>query len=62
MLAKVFFIDSKFENKYGKYIFIDTAGIRKTEDIVESIGVEKSLKLIDEADLVLFVVNNFFYL
>ena len=36
---------------------IDTAGIRKTDDIVESIGVEKSLKLIYEADLVLFVVN-----
>ncbi len=36
---------------------IDTAGIRKTEDIVESIGVDKSLKLIDDADLVLFVVN-----
>ena len=36
---------------------IDTAGIRETEDLVESIGVDKSLKLIDEADLVLFVVN-----
>ena len=36
---------------------IDTAGIRKTEDIVESIGVDKSLKLIDDTDLVLFVVN-----
>ncbi len=37
---------------------IDTAGIRKTDDIVESIGVEKSLSLIDEADLVLVVLNN----
>lgn len=36
---------------------IDTAGIRKTDDLVESIGVEKSLNLIDEADLVLFVLN-----
>ena len=36
---------------------IDTAGIRKTEDVVESIGVDKSLKLIDEADLILLVVN-----
>lgn len=37
---------------------IDTAGIRKTTDIVESIGVKKSLGLIEEADLVLFVVSN----
>ena len=37
---------------------IDTAGIRKTEDIVEKIGVEKSLEKIDEADLVLVVLNN----
>lgn len=37
---------------------IDTAGIRKTDDIVESIGVEKSLSLIDDADLILFVLNN----
>lgn len=37
---------------------IDTAGIRKTDDIVEKIGVEKSLRLIDESDLVLFMLNN----
>jgi len=37
---------------------IDTAGIRETEDIVEKIGVEKSLSLISEADLVILVLNN----
>ena len=37
---------------------IDTAGIRETDDVVESIGVKKSLSLIDEADLVLLVLNN----
>ena len=37
---------------------IDTAGIRDTDDIVESIGVKKSLDLIDEADLILYVLNN----
>lgn len=37
---------------------IDTAGIRETDDIVESIGVNKSLELIDQADLVLLVLNN----
>ena len=36
---------------------IDTAGIRETSDTVESIGVSKSLNLIDQADLVLFVLN-----
>ena len=37
---------------------IDTAGIRDTEDVIESIGVEKSLKIMEEADLVLFMLNN----
>lgn len=37
---------------------IDTAGIRKTDDIVESIGVEKSLIIMEDADLILFVLNN----
>ncbi|HHU54411.1 MAG TPA: tRNA uridine-5-carboxymethylaminomethyl(34) synthesis GTPase MnmE [Mollicutes bacterium] len=37
---------------------IDTAGIRKTEDVVESIGVKKSLELTDKSDLVLYVLNN----
>ena len=37
---------------------IDTAGIRETEDVVEQIGVKKSLDSIDEADLVLVVLNN----
>lgn len=37
---------------------IDTAGIRKTDDTVEKIGVEKSLKMIDTADLVIYILNN----
>ena len=37
---------------------IDTAGIRKTDDKVESIGVEKSIKTMNESDLILFVINN----
>lgn len=36
---------------------IDTAGIRQTEDIIEQIGVNKSLSLINEADLILVVLN-----
>lgn len=41
-----------------KLDLIDTAGIRKTSDIVESIGVNKSLETIDKADLILLVLNN----
>ena len=37
---------------------IDTAGIRQTEDMIEALGVEKSLKVMDEADLILFMLNN----
>lgn len=37
---------------------IDTAGIRKTEDKIEAIGVEKSKSVLEEADLILFMLNN----
>lgn len=36
---------------------IDTAGIRKTDDLVEQIGVLKSKSILKEADLVLLILN-----
>ncbi|MDY2981151.1 MAG: tRNA uridine-5-carboxymethylaminomethyl(34) synthesis GTPase MnmE [Fusobacterium sp.] len=39
-------------------IMVDTAGIRKTQDEVENIGVQKSKKMLKEADLVLFVLDS----
>ncbi len=35
----------------------DTAGIRDTDDIIEKIGVDKSLKILDETDLVIYMIN-----
>jgi len=38
-------------------IFLDTAGIRETDDVVEAIGIERAHSSIEEADLVLLVVD-----
>lgn len=38
-------------------VLVDTAGIRETEDLVENIGVKKSLQFIEQADLVLLVLD-----
>ncbi len=46
--------------KLGEIVLniVDTAGIRDTEDTVESIGVNKSKKLADEAELILYVIDS----
>ncbi len=37
---------------------IDTAGIRETEDVVEKIGVDKAKKYLNQADLIIYVVDS----
>lgn len=37
---------------------VDTAGIRKTNNLVEQIGVEKSKQIIDKCDLIILILNN----
>jgi tRNA modification GTPase len=38
--------------------FIDTAGIRETKDVVESIGIQKTFEKIEQAQVVLFLVDS----
>lgn len=39
------------------YRFVDTAGIRTTEDLVESLGIQKTFEKIDQAQLVIYVFD-----
>ncbi|WP_395047787.1 tRNA uridine-5-carboxymethylaminomethyl(34) synthesis GTPase MnmE [Flavobacterium sp.] len=38
--------------------FIDTAGIRETKDVVESIGIKKTFEKIEQAQVVLFLIDS----
>lgn len=53
-------VDSKFENEYGKYIFVDTAGIRrksKIEESIEKYSIMRALNAIDNADVCILVID-----
>ncbi len=53
-------VDSEFENEYGKYVFIDTAGIRrksKVEENLEKYSVIRSLLAIERADVCLLMID-----
>ncbi len=53
-------IDSHFKNKYGEYIFIDTAGIRrknKVYDTLEKYSVLKAKAAIERADVCLVLID-----
>jgi len=53
-------IDSKYENEFGKYVFIDTAGIRrksKVEERIEKFSVMRSLLAVERADVCLLMID-----
>ena len=53
-------IDTKFENEFGKYILIDTAGIRrksKIEEDIEKYSIIRAKSAIDNADVCVLVID-----
>ncbi len=53
-------IDSKFENEHGKYIFIDTAGLRrhsKVEENIEKYSVIRTNLAIERADVCILMID-----
>lgn len=40
-----------------RYRFIDTAGIRKTDDTIENLGIERTMKKAEQADVVMFLFD-----
>ncbi len=53
-------IDTKFENEYGKYVFIDTAGIRrksKIEEDIEKYSIIRAKTAIDNAHVCVLVID-----
>ena len=53
-------IDTSFKNKYGKYIFVDTAGIRrknKVYDTLEKYSVLKAMNAIEKSDVCLIMID-----
>jgi tRNA modification GTPase len=51
-------VDASFDLDGILLNIMDTAGIRKTDNLVEEMGVKKSLELIDKADLIILTLNN----
>ena len=53
-------IDSNFDNEFGKYCFIDTAGMRrksKVDDAIEKYSNLRSISAIDRADVCLILID-----
>ncbi|MBQ8509769.1 MAG: ribosome biogenesis GTPase Der [Clostridia bacterium] len=53
-------VDTRIENEFGKYVFIDTAGIRrqsKVEDRIEKFSVLRAKMAVDRADVCVIMVD-----
>ena len=53
-------IDTKYENEYGKYVFIDTAGIRKKskiEELIEKYSILRAKMAIENAHVCVLVID-----
>ena len=53
-------IDTEYENQYGKYVLIDTAGIRRKSKVTESIekfSIMRTLLAIERADVCLMLLD-----
>ena len=53
-------IDSEFENSYGKYVFIDTAGIRRKSKVTENLerySVMRTSLAIERSDVCIFMID-----
>ena len=53
-------IDSEFQNEFGKYVFIDTAGIRrksKVDEQIEKYSVIRSLLAVERADVCILMID-----
>lgn len=53
-------IDSEFENEFGKYVFIDTAGIRRKSKVTENLekySVMRTLLAVERADVCILMID-----
>ena len=53
-------IDTEYENEYGKYVLIDTAGIRRKSKVSESIekfSIMRTLLAIERADVCIMMID-----
>jgi len=53
------FIEDQININGIKCRFIDTAGIRKTEDKIENLGIKKTYEKIEEAEIILYLIDGY---